>query len=130
MNNDDFDTYVSSKGFSFNKEENEPKVYGLSYVLGNKDRQSYNEKFITLYQKFYDYKFALHYNTFDRNEYLRIKNQIKSLGFVLSKSEAYSDKGNSVNHFVYTKGNSEILLFVYPDGYEIDFGIKDNSIYN
>ncbi len=123
MDNDSFDTYVTSKGFVFMEEVKDKNREGVSYALNlSKIDNSRALKFITLYQRFLGFKYSISYQTSDRNEYVNIKNQIKSLGFKLYKSEIFnSDDGESSNNFMYVKGKETISLFAGSTSFEINY---------
>lgn len=88
MDVDNFDTYVTAKGFVFSKEDIGNDVQGVEYALeiSRIDRLK-ALKFVTMYQSYYNYKNAISYQTFNKNEYISIKNQIKAMGFKLEKSD-------------------------------------------
>lgn len=122
MDIDNFDTYVTSKGFAFLKEKNDENRNGVTYALNisNLDK-SKASKFITLYKRYFEKMYTINYQTLNRNEYLNIKNQIKALGFKLKKSDIFNDNDESSNHFVYIKGKAEISLFASSDSFEISY---------
>lgn len=127
MDNDTFDTYVTSRGFKFFNDTNEDQLVGVTYAL-NRDRieESKASKFITLYQLYYDRKYSITYQTMNMKDYLQIKKEIKVLGFGLVDSEIFKDNnGASSNHFQYRKGKSRIDLYATPTSYEINFEVSN-----
>jgi hypothetical protein len=67
---DDFDTYVTSKGFVFEGADNEDQTEGVSYALNLNISNSKASKFIGLYERHYDDKYYIHFQTLDKNEVL------------------------------------------------------------
>ena len=62
MYTDDFDTYVTSKGFAFLEEKNNEHRNGVTYALNINDLdKSKASKFITLYQRYFNKKYSLYY---------------------------------------------------------------------
>jgi hypothetical protein len=128
MDVDTFDSYVTSKGFAFHLEENDNDVQGLEYAfeISKKDLLR-AEKFITLYQRYFNYRYAIHYQTLSKKEYVNIKNQIKVLGFKLKDSGIYEDDdGTASTHFEYIKGNATISIFADYKTYEINYMVSNN----
>ncbi len=125
MDVDNFDTYVTAKGFVFSKEEIANEVKGVTYALeiSRIDRLR-ALKFLSLYQSYYNYKYAISYQTVNKNEYLSIKNQLKVMGFKLEKSDIFTNsKGISANTFDYKKGNSSVSLFATSTFFEINYKV-------
>jgi hypothetical protein len=120
MNVDDFDTYVTSKGFIFEEVDNKESYEGVSYALNLNEYDSKATKFIELYQRYYDYKYAIYYQTLDKNEYLNIKNQIKSLGFILEDSGPSEYNGKTSYKFFYKKGKTKIHIYSRATSFEIN----------
>jgi tRNA G10 N-methylase Trm11 len=122
MNLDDFDTYVSSKGFVFFEGQEDEDVKGVTYAYDlSKIDNTKASKWINLFQKYYHYRYSIDYRTTSKSEYIKIKDQIKQLGFKLTVSEVYKDKdGKSSNHFEYRKGKSKVSIFA-DSGYEISY---------
>ena len=128
MNVDDFDTYVTSREFVFLGESRDMNFQGVNYAykLNPRDK-SEAKKHLTLYTRLYDFKNAITYQTFDKNEYLVIKNQIKNLGFIFKNSKVHTSKeGLMVNSFVYKKGKAEISLYVDLETFEINYKVLKN----
>lgn len=102
MNVDDFDSFVTSKGYGFNKKITGEDKLGLSYSINSDSRDIKAIKYITLYQVFGEFRFAIHYQTSDKKEYTIIKKQLNSLGFALGDNMVFkSDDGNEKNGFYY-----------------------------
>lgn len=126
MDVENFDTYVTSKGFLFSHEEKENLLQGVTYAL---ERNRNNDiikasKFLTLYQRYRNYKNAITYQTSNKNEYLIIKNQIKVLGFKLTESEVFTkSNGKSANNFEFKKGKESISLYASPTEFEINYHV-------
>ena len=129
MDKDSFDTYVSSKKFVFLREINQDKIIGVTYGLNaSSSGDGSAEKYITLYSKFYYYKYGSKYQSnisTSKMEYSELKSQIKSLGFNLINSQVYLDRdGISVNNFKYNKGKSVISLYNWTTGFEISYFVN------
>ena len=123
MNNDSFDTYVSSKGYVFIEEKNNKNNLGNTYALNPTYGSTVtSEKFISLYSRYHNYLKAVTYQTIDTKEYVRIKSQVKALGFKLIKSSPETFDGYSSMMNVYRKGKAEITLFA-DKSYEITYTV-------
>jgi len=124
MSVDDFDTYVTSKGFVFEGVEKDDHLEGVSYAL-NPTSDSRSSKFITLYQRFYDYRYKISLQTIDKKEYINIKNQIKTLGFKLQDSGIFtSDEGRVSNRFDYGKGKSKVSIYADATSFEVNYKVE------
>jgi len=125
MSVDDFDTYVTSKGFVFEGVSKDDHFESVDYALNLNISNSTATKFMTLYQRYYDYRYYISYQTSDKKEYINIKNQIKTLGFKLQDSDIITSKTGKVsNGFEYGKGKSEFSLYANATIFEINFGVK------
>lgn len=126
MDVDNFDTYVTAKGYSFYKEIDETYRQGVGYAYNLDSYSLKATKFISLFQRNHDYRFYLYYQTLDKKEYLNIKNQVKALGFTLKDNSVYKSENGSVsNHFVYRKGKAEVDIFADYNSFEINY-VVDN----
>jgi len=125
MDVDNFDTYVTAKGFVFSKEDIDDNYQGVEYAFElNRTDRTKALKFLTLYQRFYFYKYAIAYQTIYKKEYLAIKNQIKALGFKLEESNFHTnDEGITSNHFVYKKGKARISIYASSTDFEINYQV-------
>ena len=125
MNVDNFDTYVTAKGFVFSKEDIGTDFQGVEYALEISRIERFKAlKFHTLYQSYYNYKNAISYQTSNKNEYLSIKNQIKALGFKLKESDVFTKSdGTSANSFDYRKGNVSIRIYASSTVFEINYKV-------
>ena len=125
MSVDDFDTYVTSRGFVFKDADKEDHKDGVNYALNLNISNSKASKFIALYQRFFNYRYKISLQTLDKVEYINIKNQIKTLGFKLYDSGIFtSDAGEVSNRFNYSKGKSEISIYASATSFEINYGVK------
>lgn len=125
MDVDNFDTYVTAKGFVFSNEDVGDNHQGVEYAF-NLDRTDRTKalKFLTLYQRYYFFKYAISYQTINKKEYLAIKNQIKALGFKLEESNFHKrDEDTTSNHFVYKKGKARISIFASSKDFEINYQV-------
>lgn len=129
MDTDSFDTYVSSKGFTYLKNKSDNRYVGVTYGLNsNRDGNGRADKYITLFSEYYNYKYSITYQSSIessfKNEYLNIKNQIKSIGFKLVNTESGTgDNDLRYNRFVYRKGKAEVDLFTTLSGFEITYTV-------
>lgn len=127
MDTDSFDTYVTSKGFTYLRNKSENRYVGVTYGL-NSSQNGSADKYISLFTEYHNYKYAITYQSSlqssFKKEYSNIKNQIKSTGFKLidTGSGTVAD-GVEFNRFVYRKGKAEVDLFTYLSGFEITYTI-------
>jgi uncharacterized membrane protein len=125
MNVDDFDTYVTSKGFSFYKQTDETNIQSVEYALNLESSTLRAEKFITLFQRYFESRFNLNYQTLDKKEYLNIKNQLKALGFIFKDQFVFKKvDGSEKNVFEYRKGKAKILIFAGDKSFEINYEVN------
>lgn len=120
LDSESLDTYLTSKGFGFIGSKKDGDVDGLEYAYDYENNKA--NKFITVYNRFYDSKLCVNFQTLDRQEYLKIKNQIKALGFKLYSSKVVD---GSKQMFRYRKGKNVISVFASIDLFEINF-IENN----
>lgn len=114
---DQFDTYVTQKGFKFKS----TKVYD-NYQLHNYAPDSIKmngsisiDKYIFNIQK----KYATNFATYSSSVYLSLKSELKKLGFIFTKKEDNTDLGGS--YLLYKKGRIEITLSssqIYDSNYD------------
>lgn len=124
MNVDDFDTFVSAKGYVFIGKEDDSKKKGVNYAFDYHSSNGVANKFITLYSYYQGYKTLLNYQTLSKTEYVNIKKQIKALGFNLVESGPFTNKnGETSNHLMYQKGKAEISIFTAFNRYEINYSV-------
>jgi hypothetical protein len=123
MDVDNFDTYVTAKGYVFFNNIDETEDKGVRYVFDLNDEKSEAQKLITLYNKYGDKtEYAINYVTGDNKEYVAIKNQIKLLGFKLYQNKVSKDENGSVyNTFFYGKGHQAIYISAYLKRFEIQY---------
>ncbi len=102
-NLDDFDTYVTQRGYKYYESKSSDFSDGTSYAYSvNGIRKSYITKF---YQKLTD-KEMVSFQTSNNTTYLKIKAELKTLGFKLIKTDIY----NGDTYFDYKKGKIEVTL--------------------
>lgn len=129
MDTDSFDTYVSSKGFTYLKNKTENRYVGVTYGLNsNQDGNGRADKYISLFTEYYNYKYAITYQSSlqssFKKEYSNIKKQIKSLGFkLIDTGTTTGDNNLEFNSFVYKKGKAEVNLFTSLSGFEITYTV-------
>lgn len=124
MNPESFDTYVSKKGFVFTGEVNSNNFDGIQYALEYNPDYKTAMKFITLYSRYNNSYFGINYQTLSNSDYVKIKEQIKTLGFKFKESRSYSDQNEKpFNCFVYSKYRSagEIIIYSSVDNYQITY---------
>lgn len=125
MNIDDFDTYASNKGFKFLETTDTEQQKGITYAFNQSSYSKKADKFISLFFEYFGQTNKnVTYQTSKTEEYLKIKNQIKPLGFTFKETKTF----NGSTFLVYTKGKYEIILISFQSesgngaasvGYEI-----------
>ncbi len=124
MNVDDFDTYVTSKGFVFERADECDNHDRVSYVLNLDISNSWASKSIEFYKRYINGRYHIRYYTRDKKEYLNIKNQLKTLGFKLQDSRISTNKGEVSGLFYFGKGKSEIELIDHTKFFQISYLVK------
>ena len=100
---DDFDTYVTQKGYQYYENDNTDRTDETSYVLySNGVRKAYISKFHYKTQT----KEMVSFQTGDNATYLKMKSDLKNLGFKFISTETY----NGATFFNYKKGVIEVAL--------------------
>lgn len=100
---DHFDTYVTQKGYRYYENKNTDFSNATSYVYSvNGAKKSYITKFYRKTQL----KEMVSFQTGKNTTYLKIKSELKSLGFKFINSGTF--EGDT--YFDYKKGNIEISL--------------------
>ncbi len=102
-NDDDFDTYVTKKGYIFFDESDEEIAGRTTYTfLVN----GYKKYYITKYKPKKQNYYWVNFQTPSSATYLRLKEELKNNGYKIS------DKGsiNGSPYFKYTKGGKEVTL--------------------
>ena len=102
---DDFDTYVTAKGYSYNEAKKDSFYESRIYSLHRSDYERYAGYWISFY-KYLDHQTMISWQTSNQKYYLDFKAQLIAEGFKFIKSEIV--KGNNVN--TYVTGNKEITL--------------------
>jgi hypothetical protein len=124
MNPESFDTYASKKGFVFTGEVNNENFDGIQYALEYNPDNKTAMKFVTLYSRYNNAYYAINYQTLSNSDYIKIKEQIKLLGFRFKESRSYADQNEKpFNCFVYGKNKSagEIIIYTSLDNYQITY---------
>ena len=86
MNLDEFETYALERGYTFKEiKDKKERAYGHTYMQG----RGITTKYLTLYTKYIGGFNLVTYQTSSSSEFLNIKNQLKTLGFVLRTEEHY-----------------------------------------
>lgn len=101
---DDFDTYVTKKGYVFYEETDEEIASGTSYTfLLNGAKRFYITKYNPKKRNYY----WVDFQTSNSNTYLKIKEELKNSGYL------QIDKGtiNGSTYFKYRKQGKEVNLF-------------------
>jgi hypothetical protein len=131
MDEDSFDTFVSSKGFVYSDSDKNESVVSITYALfPNPNVVDKAKKFITFYSKYIDktgvdFKYFVTYQTSDNSEFIKIKNQSKIQGF---KFRGSNSLGDNTILFTYDKWKTGLYVFLNrgPNGktiYEINYGV-------
>lgn len=113
-NVDDFDTYVVTKGFKYAKTEDDIDFEGVQYALNQNEYSDKAQKFVTLYTKYFFYERNISYQTLESSDYLKIKSQIKVLGFKFVETRKVGNR----TFLEYSKGKLELLLISIRDADE------------
>ncbi len=125
MDYDNFDTKVASKDFRFYRKINNEYQNGIEYAQHLNTFNSKAARFVTLYNKFHEYRYVITYQTSDNLEYINIKKQIKSLGFLLEDIKDHQlNDGSTANFFMYRKGKELIAVSVNPESFEIAYNLE------
>lgn len=112
MDLDQFETYALRKGYTFSEIKDEDNIYGHIYTKGIGN----NKNFLSLYTKWFEEERNLNFQTWNSNDFLKIKKQLKKLGFELQLENNY--KG--VPYKKYRNNQFEINLYTaHEGGYEI-----------
>ncbi len=106
---DDFDTYVTSKGYHFDKVKDGDSISRNDYHYENGNKTYFISRIVFKYND----NIMISWYTFKSSDYISIKSQLKTLGFVYSKSGVY--KGAS--YLKYKKGLIELGLFSSQEHY-------------
>jgi len=109
MSSDDFDTYVTRKGYHFKENHKEDLSNGITYSF---DGKICMEQYILTKYNFLNGEVSITYHTIDKEDYLTIKKQLKSLGFQLKEEKNEDD---SV-WFIY-KNKSMTLALISSEAY-------------
>jgi len=104
MNNDDFDTYVTQKGFKYYEFENDEFKKSTSYIRGSKDNVEYITRFDYPIER--KHITMVSYQTTNSKIYLKFKNELKQFGYVFQEKGS-DDNGTFIN---YKKGKIECSL--------------------
>lgn len=124
MNPESFDTFGSKRGFVYTGEFTSENFDGIQYALNYNPDTKTALKFITLYSRYNNSYYSINFQTLSNSEYVKIKDQIKVLGFKFKESRKYSNQGKiPYNCFVYGKDKSpgEIFLYTSSDNYQIKY---------
>ena len=117
MDIDNFDTYVSNKGFKFLESKENEYLKGITYAFNQSSYSKTADKFITLnYEYFGETNKNVTFQTSKTVEYLNIKNQISPLGFKFKETKTFE----GATFLVYTKGKYELELISFQS--ETDSG--------
>ena len=106
MNTDEFDSFVISKGYEFFKTETDDYSENIIYahnLKSNNIAPSYISKY--MFKK--NPNTMVSYQTLEKEVYISIKKQIKTLGFVFVDTETNENKSIFLN---YKKGEIKLTL--------------------
>jgi len=112
MNWDDFDTYVTKKGYYYSANENSSSVQGggkhMEYEYDGKICKG--ERYINKTQ-YADGVYLISFQTYDKNDYLSVKDQLKASGFkYISTHNLDESISKNAIEIVYYKGQLELDL--------------------
>lgn len=103
MNYDQFEDFTLKNDWELDEVQNTKFVSGIGYKKGNK----LNKEFLTLYKKFYKKNNLVSFQTSNKEKYSYLKNEIKTIGFTLFKTEIVE---NSINYIYRKKINNDLTL--------------------
>ena len=115
MDMDQFETYAINKGYKFNQVHSSQNFNGVSYAKGNGD----NQRIMTLYDKYFSLGIDVSYQTPNSNEFLKIKTEMKNLGFVLYKTDPIYDSRDNLSsqRKIYGNGTYQLTIYTTPKKY-------------
>lgn len=94
-NSDDFDTFVSQKGYLFNTSEKDNLYEKKSYTFGrNPNSKNLSLFFITKFE-YSDGSKIVSWQTIKQSDYLKIKMELKKLGYKYLSSEITTSGANA-----------------------------------
>jgi hypothetical protein len=103
MDMDELESYSLGKGFTFHRIEDNVNYKGHVYTKGKGD----DTKYLTLYSEYFDKGKYVSYQTSNSNELLKIKNQMKNIGFVLYNEKTF--EGALVKDYKNNKYNLRLI---------------------
>ena len=126
MSDDDFDTFVTQKGFKYSEYENDERKNAISYVFKSKEKFEGITKFV--YAVNVSEISMVSYETSSSSNYLKLKNELKNNGFKIT--ETGQDEFGSFMR--YKKGKMLMILnsslrelgFSKTTSYEISLAIS------
>ncbi len=106
MNIDDFDTYVTKKGYKFSETSVHDTYQIHSYRLPKieRDKPISIDKYILNPKR----KNVVNFTTYSTTEYLNFKNALKELGYKFINKEDNKELGGT--YLLYKKGNIQVTL--------------------
>lgn len=124
MDKNNFDSFATNKGFVFIQNVNTDYISRVEYELYYTPTDNKNvKKYLHFHTKYYSpYKRSIFYTTKDKNEYLRIKNEIKQLGFKLFEPDKNFQNSQ---YFRQDIGDFEIVITSRDVYYEINLHVKE-----
>lgn len=106
-NLDYFDTKVTTKGYAFYTNRDDEFSKGSCYSYGQRDYTKMAAFFITYFSYSDPERTLISWQTTNKNNYLKVKNDLRSLGFKLVTSLSDS----SCAHLTYKKGHLSLDLY-------------------
>ncbi len=109
-NDDDFDTYVTTKGYKFWKTEVENSYSSPATIINyayNQNGSDQRASYFVMKLNFENGVCQASFQTSYKVDYLSIKNQLKSGGYIFDKS---SNDENGANYLTYHKGKIRVGL--------------------
>lgn len=130
MNEDDADTFVTSKNYHYVKATHDEDRDNKAYAFGQDYDINSAKYWIVLYTRFYHDKGYVSWQTCQTKDYVSFKKQLKLAGYLFNRSKENKDGSTS---FQYSKGNIEVEIFAATEkvlggisnNYEIDITIKN-----
>lgn len=122
---DTFDTFISNKGYIFNKNSSNDTFKSKVYAYAKNNISTYASSWIGLYKYVPEYEevsSAVTWQTLNQKEYLIFKNQLKISGYIYIQEKVE----NEYTVLTYKKGKKQIVIYL---GRSKDYGNNDITTY-
>ncbi len=123
MDLEKFEVFAIDNNYKFDNFDDDENVRGLSMVRGYGDQTEY----LTVYEKFYTYKYASGYQGGKQKKLPTIYKELKKLGFKLFDTSNFTNSKTGMNSYLkeYKRGNKEFIrIFIFEDGIAIEMSYE------